>query len=101
MNTTSTITLPIDTRIKREAEEKAEKAGFSFEYFVRFVVDNALRNLVKQKTIGTEIRFRLEEPNKYFIKSIKKARENRKAGKGSPIFDNSKEAIAWLEKQGI
>lgn len=52
--------------------------------------------------IARDIWIRLEEqPTEYFKKTIAKARKNRKAGKGSPIFNNSKEAVTWLENQGI
>jgi hypothetical protein len=39
-----------------------------------------------------------EIPNEYFRNAIKKAREERKQGKVSPIFDNAEDAIAWLHK---
>src|SRR5438309_2514131 len=54
-----------------------------------------------------------EIPNEYFKQAIKKARENRKQGKGSPVFTDEKELIKkdpqkyqhidtmrdWLHKQ--
>jgi hypothetical protein len=42
-----------------------------------------------------------ETPNEYFKQAIKAAREARKQGKASPIFDTAEEMIAWLHKQGI
>ena len=42
-----------------------------------------------------------ETPNEYFKQAIKKAREARKQGKASPIFDTAEEMIAWLHKQGV
>lgn len=42
-----------------------------------------------------------EKPSEYLIKTLKQARKNRKEGKGSPVFDNAEDAIAYLEKQGI
>ena len=42
-----------------------------------------------------------ETPNEYFKQAIKEAREARKQGKASPIFDTAEEMIAWLHKQGI
>lgn len=101
MSKISTITFPIDTEIKKKAEEKAEKAGFSFEYFIKFVVDKSLRDLIKQKTTGSEIRIRLEEPTEYLKNAIKQARKNRKEGKSSPVFDNAEDSIKWLENQGV
>ena len=42
-----------------------------------------------------------ETPNEYFKQAIKEAREARKQGKASPIFDTAEEMIAWLHKQGV
>ena len=42
-----------------------------------------------------------ETPNGYFKQAIQEAREARKQGKASPIFDTAEEMIAWLHKQGI
>jgi phosphoserine phosphatase len=41
-----------------------------------------------------------EVPNEYFRKALQEAREARKQGKASPIFDTAEEMIAWLHKQG-
>ena len=42
-----------------------------------------------------------ETPNEYFKQAIQEAREARKQGKASPIFDTAEEMTAWLHKQGI
>ena len=56
-----------------------------------------------------------ETPNEYFKQAIKKARENRKQGKGSPLFTSDRELIKkdpkkyrhidtmeqWFEEQGV
>ena len=56
-----------------------------------------------------------EVPNEYFKKAIKEAREHRKQGKGSPLFNSDMELIKkdpkkyrhidtmeqWFEEQGI
>jgi hypothetical protein len=56
-----------------------------------------------------------ETPNEYFKQAIQKARENRKQGKGSPLFTSNRELIKkdpkkyrhidtmeqWFEEQGI
>ena len=56
-----------------------------------------------------------EIPNEYFRKTLQKARENRKQGKGSPIFTDEEELIKkdpqryqhidtmldWLHRQGV
>ena len=42
-----------------------------------------------------------ETPNGYFKQAMKEAREARKQGKASPIFDTAEDMIAWLHKQGV
>jgi hypothetical protein len=56
-----------------------------------------------------------ETPNEYFKQALQKARENRKQGKGSPIFTDEEELIKkepqkyqhidtmidWLHRQGV
>jgi hypothetical protein len=56
-----------------------------------------------------------ETPNEYFKQAIQKARENRKRGKGSPLFTSDKELIKkdpkkyrhidtmeqWFAEQGL
>ena len=56
-----------------------------------------------------------ETPNEYFKQAIQKARENRKQGKGSPLFTSDMELIKkdpkkyrhidtmeqWFEEQGV
>ncbi len=39
-----------------------------------------------------------EEPSEYLIEAIKDAEDALKKGKASPVFDNAKDAIAWLHK---
>lgn len=54
------------------------------------------------KELGTpEFSARDEEPNEYLIKTIKQALKDKKTGKASPIFNTGKEAVKWLEQQGI
>lgn len=46
-----------------------------------------------------ELRRREEEiPNARTLKIMKKAEDNWKKGKHSPIFDNTEDAIAWLHR---
>lgn len=67
----------------KTTKEKKEKA---------FEVSNALGE--KRSTYGVYD----EEPSPYLKRILKQSEKNRKAGKGSPIFDNAKDAIAWLHR---
>jgi addiction module RelB/DinJ family antitoxin len=91
MNTAS-IFVKTDPKIKEEAQKTAEDLGFSLSS----IINAFLRQFVKTKTINFSARD--EIPNEYFKNAIKKAREDRRKGNVSPIFDNPDDAIAWLHK---
>ena len=91
MNTAS-IFVKTDPKVKEEAMKTAEELGFSLSS----IINAFLRQFVKTKTINFSARN--EIPNEYFKNAIKKAREERKQGKVSPIFDKADDAIAWLHK---
>ena len=94
MNTAS-ILIKTDPQVKVKAQKTAEAMGLS----LTSVINRYLKHFITTKTITFSTRG--EEPSEYLTQSIKKARENRKKGKGSPVFDNAKDAIAYLYKQGI
>ena len=94
---TATIFIKTEPKVKEEAKKTAAELGFSLSS----ILNAFLRQLVKTKTItfsAKELGELDEIPNEYFRNAIKKAREERKQGKVSPIFDNAEDAIAWLHK---
>ncbi|MBU1000351.1 type II toxin-antitoxin system RelB/DinJ family antitoxin [Patescibacteria group bacterium] len=95
MNTTGTgIYIRMKSDMKKEAQEVADKLGFSLSTLIKAYV----KQLIKTKHID----FSLEEkPSKFLIDSIKRAERDIKEGNVSPAFKTGKEATAWLEKQGI
>ena len=87
--------------IKTEPKTKAEAQKVAAELGIRLsvVINGLLKRFIREKTVTFD---RPDEiPNKRTAAILKKARENRERGLGSPIFDNAKDAIAYLEKQGI
>ena len=94
MNIT-TITIETDADVKVKAQKVAKELGIS----LTAVINRYLKYFVKTKsvTLSTDD----ETPNKYLQGIMKKAEKNRREGKTSPIFDNGKDAIKWLEQQGI
>lgn len=91
MNTTA-IYIRTEPKVKAKAQKVAKELGFSLSSLV-----NAwLRQLIKTKTVNFSARE--EEPSEYLIKAIKDAEEALKKGKASPVFDNAKDAIAWLHR---
>jgi len=95
MNTTSTgIYIRMNPDIKERAQEVANKLGFSLSTLIKAYV----KQLIKTKRVD----FSLEEkPSQYLIDSIKRAERDIKEGNVSPGFKTGKEAVEWLEKQGI
>ena len=85
----------IDPQTKKEAMETAKELGMPLSV----VIKAFLKQFIKTKSV--EFSARDEEPSEYLIKTIKQALKDRKEGKASPIFNTGKEAVKWLEQQGI
>lgn len=94
MNTV-VISTKIDFQTKKEAQKVAEKLGIPLSV----VIKAFLKHFIRTKSI--EFSARDEEPNEYLKSVMKQAEENYRAGKVSPAFDNAKDAIKYLEDQGI
>lgn len=91
---TAIINIRTEAKTKLEAQEIASRLGVSLSS----LINSFLKHVIKTKEITFSAR---EEPSAYLQSVIKKARENRKQGKGSPIFDNAEDSLRWLRKQGI
>lgn len=94
MNTAS-ILIKIDPQLKLKAQKTAEKMGLS----LTSVINHYLKDFITTEAITFNVRD--EVPNEYFKRTLAKARKNWKEGKTSPVFDNIKDNLEWLEKQGI
>lgn len=93
---TTAIYVRIDPEIKTKAQKVAKELGFNLSSLM-----NAwLRQLIKTKTVNFSVADE-EKPSAYLIKTIKQALKDRKVGKASPVFNTGKEAVKWLEEQGI
>lgn len=89
------VTTKVDPQIKKEAQETAEQLGLPLSV----VIKAFLKQFIRTKTVTFSAVG--ENPSKYFLSELKKAREDRKKGKASPVFSTGEEAVAWLEKQGV
>lgn len=89
---TATINIRTDPLIKKRALKVARDSGVSLST----LINAHLRKIAKSKKV--EVSY---EPTPYLIKQLKQGEKDYKAGKGSPAFNNAKDAIAWLEKKGI
>ncbi len=88
------LNVKVNPLTKERAKEVAENMGFSLSA----LVNAFLTQLIKTKSVEFHVD---EVPTPAVQKILRQAQKNRKAGKGSPIFDNGEDAVAWLKKQGI
>ncbi len=90
---TAVINIKIEPEVKKKAKRVAEELGFNLSA----VLNGYIRQFVRTKRID----FSLEEPSERLIRAMKKAKEDWKAGRGSPVFENARETNKWLKEQGI
>jgi len=89
------ITIKVDATTKKQAQETAKQMGLSLSD----VIKDHLKHFIQAKRVA--LNRPNEIPNAYFKRTLKKALKNRAEGKGSPVFRSGKEAVKWLEDQGI
>lgn len=87
---TSVINIKTNTDTKKQAQKIAEDLGLSLSA----VLNGFLKQFVRTKAVSFNLS---EEPSEYFMKALKESKEDIKAGRVSPTFDNVKDAVAWLD----
>ncbi|MBI3290167.1 type II toxin-antitoxin system RelB/DinJ family antitoxin [Candidatus Microgenomates bacterium] len=92
---TAVITTKIDPQKKKEAQKTAEALGMPLSVIIKGFLDH----FIKTKTI--EFSARNEEPSEYLKAAMRQAEEDYKKGNVSPAFKNARDAIKYLEDQGI
>lgn len=90
---TAVITTKIDPQTKKAAQKTARELGMPLSVVIKVL----LKQFVRTKSIESSARN--EYPSKYLINSIKQAQKDLREGKASPVFDNAKDAIAWLHRK--
>lgn len=89
--------VPMSRELKEKAEIVSSDLGFSS-------IQEAIRVLLT-KLSKKEFRLKVEEnneqPSKYLLSAMKRARKDRLAGKASPVFDNVEDNLKYLDEQGI
>lgn len=91
---TAVINIRTEAKTKLQAQQIAHKLGLSLST----LLNGFLKQFVKTKKVTFSLE---EEPNEYFRRTLAKARKNWQEGKGSPVFHTGREAVKWLEEQGI
>ncbi len=87
---TAVINIRVDRNTKSEAQKLAQELGVSLSS----VIHAFLKQLIRTRTI---IFTASEEPSEYLIKTLKESQEDIKAGRVSPAFSNTADAIKWLK----
>ena len=82
----------VDPKIKKEAMDTAEKLGMPLSV----VIKAFLKQFIRTETINFSTR--VEVPNNYLKQVLHQAKKDLEAGKASPVFENAKDAIAWLHR---
>lgn len=86
------VTAKIDPQTKKQAMATAQSLGVPLSV----VIKAFLKQFIRTKTVTFSADD--EQPNSYLKSVLKQAEKNLKEGKHSPVFDNAKDAIAWLHK---
>lgn len=89
------MTTKIDPQTKRAAMKTADDLGLPLSVVIKAFLKQFIRT--KSVTFGLTS----EEPSEYLQSIISQAEKNLKTGKHSPTFNTGKDAVAWLEKQGL
>lgn len=89
------VTTKLDPQTKREAMETADELGMPLSV----VIKAFLKQFIRTKSVSFSARS--EEPNEYLKSVMHQAETNYKQGKASPAFTQGKDAVKFLEKNGI
>lgn len=91
------VQVPMTKELKDKAETISVDLGFSsLQETIRVLLTK-----LSKREFSLKVEEVQEQPSQYLLSAMKKARENRKAGKASPIFTNVADDLKWLKKQGI
>lgn len=86
---TAVINLRVESQTKAKAQKLARQLGLSLSG----VIEGLLNQFIRSKTVHLSLK---EQPTEYMLQALRESREDIKAGRVSPSFDNVKDAIAWL-----
>lgn len=87
---TAVVNFKTEPVIKTKAQKVARELGFS----LGSLLDGYLRQLIRSKTVHFDAS---EQPSEYLVQSLKEVEKEIKEGWVSPSFDNTGDAIAWLD----
>ena len=87
---TSVVNVKVNPQVKKEAQAVAEDLGLTLST----LINGYLKQLIRNKTV---VFSSLEEaPTDYLLESLRESREDIKANRVSPTFNNADDAVDWL-----
>lgn len=89
------VTTKIDPQTKKLAMKTAEDLGLSLSVVIKAFLKQFIHT--RSVTFSSPA----ERPSKYLRGLMRQAEKDFKAGRGSPSFDNSGDAISFLNKNGV
>lgn len=90
---TTQVIFKIDKKIKEKAQKKAKGSGLTFSDILQMATYAYVRNDFEPRLVRKE-----EVLNAKTRRELREMSKDIRAGKNlSPIFDNTKDAIAWLK----
>lgn len=85
----------------KELKDKAETISSDLGFSSLQETIRVLLTKLSKREFSLKVEETKKQPSQYLLSAMKKARENRKKGKTSPVFTNVADDLKWLEKQGI
>lgn len=89
---TKVINLKVDAATKRQAQDVAERLGFSLSSILK----GYLRNFIKTKTLHFSLVEESEEPSDFLIQAIKEAKKDFKQRR-TTVFETPEEEFHYLD----
>lgn len=87
---TAVVNVKVNPKVKKEAQKVAERLGLSLSS----LINGYLKQIIRTKRVSFDLSY---EPTDYLIQALEETRRDREEGFVSPGFDNTKDAIAWLD----
>ena len=87
---TAVITIKVRPEIKRKAQKLAQDLGFNLSSLIK----GLLNQIIKTRTVTFSVND--EIPSDHMIQALKESAEDIKAGRVSPTFTETNDAIKWL-----
>ena len=82
-----------DKKLKMDAQTTVKKMGITLSDALNLL----LRKLAREQRIDIDLCS--EEPSDWLLKELAEAEADIKAGRVSPMFDNTEDAIKWLDNK--